>query len=84
MPGPWPVILSVAAMATVVYVAAVALGRARRTERVHCAERGADHDVTFECRLDGAWQPGRRVDVVRCTAFAEPGHVDCEKHCLRA
>ncbi len=82
MSGPWPVILSVVVISVLVYLAARVFGRARETSRVHCAQRDADFDVTFECKLGPLWTEGRRRDVVRCTAFADPDHPDCAKQCL--
>jgi hypothetical protein len=82
MSGAWLVILSVVAMAALVYLAALIFGRARTTERVQCEQRNADFEVTFDCRLNGLWEPSRRVDVVRCSAFADPDHPDCAKQCL--
>ncbi len=82
MSGAWLVILSVVALAVLVYLAALIFGRARKTECVHCDQRNADFDVTFDCRFNALWEPSRKLDVVRCSAFADPDHPDCAKQCL--
>jgi hypothetical protein len=74
---------SVAAMTLVVY----ALGRLSRMtsqERVHCEKLGKDFEVDFDRRLAADWGPGKRLEVLACTAFPNPARVDCEKACLGA
>jgi hypothetical protein len=49
---------------------------ARRTERVHCADRGTD--ATVLVRRDFTDRP---VDVLRCSLL--PGGMTCAQACLR-
>lgn len=84
MSGPWSVILAVVAMTAIVYLFARAIVAARKTEIVHCDERGEDFTVTFDCRLGASWEPERKVQVVSCSAFSDPDHPTCDRRCLAA
>lgn len=79
--------LGVMAFTTAMFVAVYILGRLSRMrarERLQCPERHADVDVDFERDLGPAWGPGRKLEVLRCTAFDQPEHVDCDRACLRS
>jgi hypothetical protein len=57
------------------------LERARQPAKVHCAEKGGDYQVDVLVQPK-PWNYGDEYAVVRCTAFRDPDHVTCDKHCL--
>lgn len=75
-------IASVAALFAITWGLAMA-SHMRSRERVRCPERKTEFDVELERRLGASWGPGKKLDVLQCTAFDDPGHVACAKACLR-
>ncbi len=81
-----PLVLTFAGL-TALFVTVYLLGRLvrlRAPERVRCAQKGAEFDVLVERKLNALWEPGQPQDVVRCSAFADPQRLDCDKGCLKA
>jgi hypothetical protein len=79
--------LYVMAFITAMFAAIYLLGRLSRMRargRLQCPERHADVDVDFERAFGPSWGPGRKLEVLRCTAFERPDHVDCDRACLRS
>jgi len=75
-------IAAIAALFFLVYSLVLIVGRIRRDQRVFCQEKQRTFDVTFQhyptLRIDA----GEKADVTRCTAFANPEEVNCDKQCL--
>ena len=79
--------LFVLAFVAAMFLAVWALGRIagmRSREHVRCPRDQEDFEVDFERHLGADWSPGQRHDVVRCTAFARPEEITCDRACLRA
>jgi hypothetical protein len=57
------------------------LGRTRSSEQLFCPKTGMLRGVTFDNRLDAAWDVGRPVDVLTCSAFEPCTDIRCEKTC---
>lgn len=55
--------------------------REHRPTRVHCDTKQGDFEVDVLVRPN-AWNFGDHQEVVACTAFDDPKHVTCDKHCL--
>lgn len=77
-------IAAVLGMYVLVYYLVTWINRIRTTEQVHCPVKDEDFDVDFVCKTGDMWTPGKRLDVVRCTAFDDPDHVDCGKDCVKS
>ena len=74
------VILFVAAVGIVLYTA-IRISKVRVAKQVRCPVHGDLCEVDFICETGSAWEPGRALDVVRCTRFKEPDQVTCQKRC---
>jgi hypothetical protein len=55
---------------------------ARTRENLTCPADGSNRSIVFKRELNLGWAPGRAVDVIACSAFADPCDVRCLKACL--
>ncbi len=78
-----PVLLiSLGSLTVFVWALGLFMGRARTSEECACPADGQSRTILFERRLNLAWDLGRPVDVLSCSAFATPTDVRCQKACM--
>jgi hypothetical protein len=76
------VIAFVAAMTLGVWLLGWRLIEIKSRERIYCDTEDGIFMVDFQRRANAEWEAGPRVGVTRCTAFADPEHVTCDKSCV--
>jgi hypothetical protein len=82
MSGSVLVIVAVLAMFVAITLLGRFVGTVRSGTRMRCPLDGGEHNVDFLRGLTTTWSPGKRRDVLACSAFADPERVTCGKECL--